>query len=306
MGMSCMTALTFTVRLSQDAHRLAERLSQQQWTDRRARQVYLNTLSTYAVNFYLQCMGFETIEKQTDAREKQLERKFLEVAEVEVKGVGKLECRPVRIGDRVMQVPPEAKGDRAGYLAVQLNETLTEAILLGFVKRATTEEIPLEQLRSLDTFLQYASQLENSVKLSQWFQHAFDASWAAIETVFSPPQMAFRGRINGIPNAKRDEIERVKLLNVPGMKEPVALLVWLRPRTEEEIGIGVEVYPTGDRIHLPSELQLRLRDEDGAIVMQAEARTTKNIQFKFSGEPGEMFSVQVTLRDENLIELFQI
>jgi Protein of unknown function (DUF1822) len=315
-----MIDLTFTVKLAREAHQKAESATQRQLTQSRGKQAYLNALSAYAVDFYLRCMGFETNTAQCD-REDPIVSTFLEVADIEVKQVGRLECRPVLPGDRTMRIPQELLqqpkerevwSQRVGYIAVQLDAEFKEAKLLGFVKQATTEEIDLERLQSLDTLLQYASTLESSVKLSHWLDCIFESSWQTIEAVFSPPQMAFRcgenrlqlGNERATPD--RDTIERIKVLNLPGLDTPLALLVRLLSHDRSKMNIGVEVYPTGDLTHLPTDLKLAILDEEGDAVMQAEARTTKNIQFKFSGEAGEQFSVKVALGNTHLTESFLI
>jgi Protein of unknown function (DUF1822) len=318
-----MIDLTFTVELTREAHQKAEIATQRQLTQSRGKQAYLNALSAYAVDFYLRCMGFETNTAQCD-REDPIVSTFLDVADIEVKQVGRLECCPVLPGDRTMRIPQELLqqpkerevwSKRVGYIAVQLDAELKEAKqakLLGFVKQATTEEIDLERLQSLDTLLQYASTLESSVKLSHWLDRIFESSWQTIEAVFSPPQMAFRGMPSRLQlgneraNPDLDAIERIKVLNLPGLDTPLALLVRLLPHERPKMNIGVEVYPTGDLTHLPTDLKLAILDEEGDAVMQAEARTTKNIQFKFSGEAGEQFSVKVALGNTHLTESFLI
>jgi hypothetical protein len=40
------------------------------------------------------------------------------------------------------------------------------------------------------------------------------------------------------------------------------------------------VYPTGEQTYLPQDLQLMVLDEAGVAVMQAQARSTKNIEIK--------------------------
>jgi hypothetical protein len=70
--------------------------------------------------------------------------------------------------------------------------------------------------------------------------------------------------------------------------------------------ISVEVYPIGGQTYLPEALQLMVLDEKGEAVMQAQARSTKNIQLKFNGEPGERFGVKVALGDVSIAEPFLI
>jgi hypothetical protein len=45
-------------------------------------------------------------------------------------------------------------------------------------------------------------------------------------------------------------------------------------------------------------------DEQGKSVLQAEAGNSESIEFQFSGEPGESFSVKVALGDFSITEEF--
>jgi len=112
-------------------------------------------------------------------------------------------------------------------------------------------------------------------------------------------EMAFSMRgINGVKRGKILELERAG--------EQVALCVGIKPDTEAEMNILVEVYPTGNQTYLPPELQVMVLDDSGISVMEAQARTTKNIQFEFIGETGENFSVKLALGDFSITETFVI
>jgi hypothetical protein len=309
-----MESLTFTVALPREAHQIATQFRQQQLDSHKAKQVYLNTLSVYAVNFYLKCMGFEPDWKSSDSFNP-IMQKFTDVADLNVKHLGKLECRPVLPDQQIVSIPLEAMNQRRGYFAVQLNEKLTTANILGFIKKASTEEVALTELKSLDFFLQYASQLENAVQLQQWLQNTFEAGWETIETLLSPPIIAYRKMAWRSQNITSEPltavnsdlgVERIKKFNLEPTGEQIGLLVNLQTRTELERGIEVELYPTNHQVYLPQNLQLMLLDEYGKTVMQAEARSTKNIQLKFSGESGEVFSVKVALGETNIVETFVI
>src|SRR5919202_4856916 len=152
-------SLTFKVLLSFEAHALAQQHCQQHTQPQKAKQVYLNNLARYAVDFYCRCMGLEA-ELETSDSHNPLMQKFMDVADLNVKGLGKLECRPVLPDSEVMEVPPEAWDNRIGYVAVQLNSSLKEAILLGFVPSVTHHNgiIPLSELRSLADFPAYLSE----------------------------------------------------------------------------------------------------------------------------------------------------
>ncbi len=316
-----MESLTFTVPLSWEAHQMADRFRQQQLDTQQAKQVYLNTLSVYAVNFYLKCMGFDPDWQSSDSFDPMMQ-KMTDVADLDVRNIGKFECRPVLPNEPVVLIPLESWKHRRGYFAVQLNLDLTKAEILGFVKRVTSERIPLNQLKSLDVFLQYDSQIENAVQLNQCLQNKVETGWETVESIFSAPEIAFRRLLNPPKMAWRSrdfnpvdhltpmdsniELERMKLINLEQTNEQIWLLVRLAHSTELEMEIGVEIYPSSSQSYLPEDLQLMILDEAEDTVMQAEAKSTQNIQLEFSGESGEAFSIKVALGDASVVETFMI
>ena len=58
--------------------------------------------------------------------------------------------------------------------------------------------------------------------------------------------------------------------------------------------------------HLPQMITLAVLDETGKAVLQAEGGNSEGVEFQFSGEPGERFSVRVTTQDRSIIEEFQL
>lgn len=306
--------LTFIVPLALDAHSLARQFQGQQSDPHKAKQVYLNTLAVYAVNFYLQCQDFETDWEHCASRNPVMQS-LANVADLEVKNCGKLECRPVLPDAEVVCIPPEVWEERIGYVAVGLDESLREATLLGFVDRAATETIPLQQLRSLEELPEYLDsyQLPSTkvtVLLSQWLQNVFDASWQAVETLFEAPQeLAWRFRSPSLvqsPEQSATGIVRGKLLQWERADTLVALLVGVTPTVSSAMKISVAVYPAGEQTYLPQDLRLFILDEEGDAVMQAQARSTDAMQLEFRGELGEQFSVKVALGDRSLTEAFVV
>ncbi|GAB4186850.1 MAG: hypothetical protein Fur006_26400 [Coleofasciculaceae cyanobacterium] len=311
---------TFTVLLARPAHEMAETFCQHQSNLQKAEQVYLNTLAVYAVNYYLQCLGFETDWKTSDSWDA-IAQTFLDVADLSVKNYGKLECRPVQPDTEVVYIPEEVWEERIGYIAVQLDELLQEATLLGFTAIVSTCEVALRELRSLDELPEYLSQFQSvqpvkeSVNLSQWLHNIFEVGWETVEAIFAPPQteLAFNIRslplvkastpeipINGIKRGKRLDVER------QGESQQVAVVVGLTPTSLSGRDITVEVYPLGAQPYLPAQLQVMVLDEQGKSVLQAEAGSSESIEFQFSGEPGEGFSVKLALGDFSITETFFI
>ena len=310
--------LNFTVSLALEAHAKAKQLQVHASNPQKAKQIYLNTLAVYAVNFYLQCQGFET-EWETSDSANPVMQTLMNVADLQIKKMGKLECIPVLPNSDICYIPPEVSEERIGYVAVQLSESLREATLLGFVENVATSELPISLFKSLEELPEHIEQISQKqpvperVQLSQLLNNVFDTSWQTLEALFNPLQTepAFRSR-SVVPTVEirsgnsEFEIQRAKLLHFERVDEQVVLCVALKFTTSSEIQILVRVYPANGKILLPEDLQLIVLDEAGKSVMQAEARSTKSILLKFSGEAGENFGIKVALGDVSITENFLI
>jgi hypothetical protein len=356
--------LTFTIPLSFEAHSLAEQYRKQHNRPQKAKQVYLNTLAMYAMDFYCRCMGFETDWETSDTKQP-LMQKFLDVADVNVARfgqlIGKLECRPVLPDAEVLEVPPEAWDDRIAYVAVQLNQSLKQAIVLGFAPSAAHQQgiIPLGELRSLADFPAYLSKFsqvpEESPALSQqtqlspqlvnlrnWLEDVFEAGWRTIDDVFVTREVnlvpEFRGTTRFLgktqeeliailhttqdeetrwqvaetlwkiaPNNPVSGVRRVADLGMQLVGHAVALMVAILPKPDQSIAILLRVYSIGSQLYLPSGLQLIGLDETGDSFCEVQAREQDNyIQFKFTAELGDQFSLRVALDGVSITESFVI
>lgn len=294
---------TVEVPLALSAHAQAEQFRCHQSDSQKAKQVYLNTLAVYAVNFYLQCRGFETDLEQSASWDPAMQM-LMDVADLVVRHHGKLECRPVLPGVKSIGIPAEVQSDRLGYVAVQLDESLRSATLLGFVDQVTRSALPLDQLRSLAELPKHLNQARSSplVNLSQWLQGVVAAGWQAVETLAGTEsaELAF-----GFRSAPEVDVRRCKLIELGALVQSVVMIVTVQA-SEQEIDICVEVQPSKSH-YLPTNVQLLVLDEDGEVVMDAHARhDNKQMQLEFSGEPGDRFSVKVVLGDVSVTENFVV
>ncbi|MBD0386508.1 MAG: DUF1822 family protein [Nostoc sp. C3-bin3] len=317
------TLTTFTGPIPPDGRHRAEKLRRQQATQKKAEQVYLNTLSVSFVNSYLQYMGFETDLDKSDWNP--LQQTLMDIADLSLKNLGALECRPVLEDAQFVYVPPEVHSNRIGYVAVQIKESFREATLLGFVKQVQTDFLLINQLQPLDNLLEYleeltqmkqaelASQLLTSnkslVKLKQWLENIFEDGWQEIETLFDHQRANLDWSLRGTNNSF---ISRGKLIDLGKTEtiQGVILVVAFIQEKEQEIDIIVEVHPTSKESYLPPNLQLMVLDfeqVEGKSIMEAQTRSTnKNIQLQFSGDVGERFSIKLVLGDISVIESFLI
>ncbi|MBD1847024.1 DUF1822 family protein [Cyanobacteria bacterium FACHB-63] len=104
-------------------------------------------------------------------------------------------------------------------------------------------------------------------------------------------------------------VRRVKHLDL-GMQvagQAVALAVALVQKTNQRVGVLLQVYPIESEPYLPTNLKLILLDEDGNPLHEITARQADIcIQLKFSGHAGEPFGVKVALNDASITEDFVI
>lgn len=190
--------------ITQNALEVARQFADQQRQEQREEQVYLNTLAVLAVRDYLTILSIETDLTQCDSWNPAM-RLFADAADLYVKGLGKIECRPMRNMNRnlsanppeILPVPLEARTERIGYIAVEIDEEEKEARLLGFSQTADSGELVLRELHSLDDFLVHLEHLfEAKVDLGQWLVNVFTPDWQPFEAVFEPqPESSPRDRI---------------------------------------------------------------------------------------------------------------
>lgn len=312
------TSLTFTVPITYKFKRKAESFRRWQSHPEKGEQVYFNTLAVLAANFYCQCIGIETNLAASDSWNPTMQT-LADVADLKIANLGQLECRPVLANSQSVEIPAEVWGNRIGYIAVQLNESLSEAELVGFVKKVTAEELLLERWRSLEDFLEHIENLSAPVpqiiQLNEWLQGIFDAGWEAVEKVEaalwpleSEPAFRFRKNYGIMPppmESTEGFVEGGKMVELEKAGEEVGLFVGAKLTGEPEIDVTVQLYAGGSQVYLPQGLEVKILDGDDIVVMEAIARYAKQIQLEFSAEFGEKFKVKLSLGDTSITEIFQ-
>ena len=203
--------------ITQNSLQIARQFAAQQRHPQRQEQVYFNTLAVLAVHDYLEILSIKTDLTECDSWNPAM-RLFTDAADLYIKGLGKIECRPVRklhqnqatANDNLSANPPvncpvpvEARADRIGYIAVAIDEDEKVARLLGFSPTADSGELVLNELHSLDDFLVNLEHLfDAKVDLNQWLMNVFNPDWQPFEAIFDPePPEISPGKIeNPIPS----------------------------------------------------------------------------------------------------------
>ncbi|AFY44949.1 DUF1822 family protein [Nostoc sp. PCC 7107] len=306
--------------ITQAAFRIAQQFANQQPHPTKAEQVRLNTLAIWVVNDYLQMMEIPTNLSVGDSWNPIMQL-CSNVADLEIASIGRLECRPMKLAEQVCSIPPETWEDRIGYVVVQIDESLQEANLLGFIQSVNNEFLPLHQLQPLEKLIDRIAQLKTSpvqtlVNLSQWLVGQVDAAWQTVESLRelleSRPNYAFRGSITTEESSIHQHpapTKRAKLidLGIQIANQPLMLIVEISPEPEMKTSIRLQLHPTRNQVYLPEGVKLTVLDESGEIFLEAQARSADNyIQLQFRGEIQEKFSVAISLNDMSIQEHFMI
>ncbi len=300
--------------ITQVAKATAQQFATQQSISQKQEQVYLNTLAVFAVNDYLQMMGIATDLTAGDSWNPVM-RLCVDVADLEVTGKGRLECRPLKKDQQICSIPPEVSAERIGYILVQIDESVGEATLLGFTQ-TVANEVHIYQLQPIEDVLTHLSQIQQpepvkpSVTLSQWFENLFAAGWQSLDSLFGTESGNLAWGFRQSSELTQASVKGVKLIDL-GMElesQPLTLLVGLIQEADDKVGIRIQLHPAAGETYLPANLQLILRAQSGKIIQEVRSRTQDNyIQLKrFKVAYGKSFSIQVVLDGVSVTEEFSV
>lgn len=317
------------ISLGGEAHVQARNFAAQQVNTKKGKQVYLNTLAVYAVHKYLGWLQIESELQKSDSWQSGI-NSLCDFADLFIPNVGRLECRPVLPTQNYLTIPPQVSEERIGYVAVQFKENLDRVELIGFlppVIPALTvgqfQQIPLSKLQSLESLLKRISQPSAeeisqtkpkiTINLNRWWSERFEPSWLSPETLFkgnsvvTNPALRLRKEELVGANEKPIRVRRGKVIDLED--NLVVLVITCTLATQAETDIIIEVYPGEGKVYLPANLELMVLDETNTLVpeLQVKSRNIDNrIQLSLSGEPGESFSVKLTLDRIVVTENFQL
>ncbi len=304
-----------TLPITQEARKTAHSFANQQLSTEKAAQVRLNTLAVWVVNDYLHLMNIPT-ELKTSAIWNQVLRYCANVADLELPTIGRLECRPVLANQEICYVPPETWEERIGYVVVEIDDSYQEARLLGFTRSTATEELSLSELEPVEILIEHLGKLRQIVNLSQWFSGIFEAGWQSIESLWNMPEYTPACAFRGVQTLERNTVQppnqlasRAKLIDL-GLQihqQPMMLIVELTPTINQQTNIYIQLYATGNQVHLPEGIKLTVLDESGEVFLAAQARRKDNyIQLEFRGKAREQFSIVIGLDNAKFVETFMI
>ena len=304
--MTSVEEYSIALPLTQLAYSTANQFAAEQTNSDKAERVRLNTLAVWLVRDYLDLMGIPTNITGGDSWNP-IMRMSAEVADLEVTGLGFLECIPCQTPASSYNVPPEAWGNRLGYIVVQIDDSWREGTILGFTTEVQNGII--SQLQSWDSLLVHLDRLRSRVtveetitNLSQWLEGIVQEGWETARELFSTPE-------NNLAFGFRDrDLRRGKRLDLGNEFGSVILFVQVEETESSQKIITLELCPIGND-YLPEQVQLQILDDSDTILPGESSATSTSennlLRLQLNGEPGERFKVQViagaTTRQENFM-----
>lgn len=332
--------LTFTIDLKYYYIEIAKKLSQNKLTSAKAKEFYYHFLAICAVKDYLELLGYQTDWDSSDFKDP-ISLTFSDVADLEVKKYGKIECRAI-CPDKDIVISPDAWSNRIGYIFVQIEESSPKATLLGFIPSVEETEgvVHLDQLCSLEDFPKYLAEKEESysakqdwgesvqegvVILKQWFRDTKDSvesQWNNIEdSLIGQSQLQEKlsntgENITSIKDLLKKEIYRgwepllvLSTIKTSRKKEiflgehPLQLQLHMSQQDNGIIFINFWIVKEGDL--LPKGLEVIIPDES-ELFRQKVTEDTNLIQIPLEFESSEMFWIELRLGEESIREYFQV
>ena len=303
----------FSVSLTTAAHAQAEARSHAQLNPQRAKQSYLNGLALYAVEFYTDCLGLDP-DRSTSLSHDPLQMQLAPVSDLVIPNWGRLECCALLPGAQKLQVTPDAWSDRIAYIAVQLDPTLQQAHLLGFIPevRSRQGQTPVSVLNEMAQFGKYLHNLKApaplpGMQLEKWFRHQFrhhfEANWQALEqNLLSPPAntaLAFR---NLVTAAGKKTIS----LGPEASKLELEIILQLTQKSDHRLRIEAQLQ--SHRANLPPGLMMTVLDDQNQTFLSLLAKQGEKLLQApaFLGQPGEQFSLAIRWGNHCVTEKFQV
>jgi hypothetical protein len=314
------TMMTFSIPLTMSDRQQAETFKAMHPIAQQANQVYENTLAVLATHHYLEMLGIPT-ELENSYCWNPIAFLSTNIADLYLPETrGRLECRSVRFGEEHCFIPEEVWGDRVGYVVVRLNETNTEAVVLGFVPEVETEQVLLSELRSLDDLIDAATSSylavsnDDLIPLIDILNRCYKQKPSdRREGESSKPFLAASGRRGGAEDAyalRSADWRTILEIGQPPV-ESVELTVFISkvPEEDELFNISFRFKSCSESQPLPKNLEILISDiKTGEIYHQVQAED-KNIFLELpllNCQLEESYRVKMTLGDNSVIKEFKV
>jgi hypothetical protein len=321
---------SFKVYISLQIRHQAKQFAALYKPSEQAGKVYLNYLAAYCA--YTDLRRDVQIDFAGSDVNNPIIQALMDTGSLKLTGFGKLECRPILQGSDIMYVPEDVWGDRIGYLAVQLNEDLTEGKILGFVKAVHQTQVPITDLQSLDEFLDYLDYLEKLepllLNLKNWVSRVTQSGWTLVSEAIdemlpeSSPEMqwAFRSRSTittdqGVTCQKRLSQIPFRISLYPRMALDYDYDIIVRLNLESlSMASPMETRgkPSQEKSQpLENELNVAILDENRSLVKEeifhiGHETTDTAVTFDIQADQGDSFIIKVAYQGDTTEEIINL
>lgn len=310
----------------------------------KAKQVKLNTLAMLAMKQYLNLLQVPTSIEVGDAWSVGMQA-LMNVADLVLPGIGRLECRPV-VGaidldseqppSGMVEVPAEVWHERIGHVVVQIDEAQQLAAILGYLPSVEEEHVDLATLEPIDALIAVLATKDyvaapilggtaredgsaigeaiakSTIQLGQWFQNVMDEGWRSIDDLqlnYLPP--VFRFKDEPQPSEPNYLICRGKVLQLDAISnQNIVLVVGVKPIVTEEGEPNnqaiLTLYPVAPEHNLP-ECEITLRDEYGYAFESTQTKPQdETLELRVMGFEGEGFDLVIQSAAGTIVEKFML
>jgi hypothetical protein len=254
------------------------------------RAVYLNTLAVLVADNYLRLLNFQTNLAQPE-RWNAADRLWGAASELELVGLGKIECCAVLAGQTVAFLPPEAWIDRIGYLFIEVAASEKVAKLVGFLPADPLEileaEVTIKNLQPIDQMIDYLTDLENfslvthqTIHLKNWLSNIYRMDW----------EPAIRNSSVATGQKKFLLAEQIFVVQI-SIAQDSSELIYVRINVRAESGF----LPKGLQVSVPDENEIHME-----IVNEPADLIVVPLEFL----AGEEFWVDLKMGDNSIREYF--
>jgi Protein of unknown function (DUF1822) len=318
--------LPIKVDIEQSTHQTANRFAVRQANAMKGKQVYLNTLAVLSVHTYLSWIGIESALDQSDSWQPGMTA-LMNIADLYLPGIGKLECLPVLPGNGVLNIPETVRlDDRIGYIAVKFEQDLNQATLLGFIAAevgpADPDEVALDRLKPLEDLVKHIQWLKfgKLVAVRRFLEGEYSPGWTEPEEIRRLKERISIER-SGRKRSSTSNTLRSLLDNsqtpdrisggnkiIPQLLGNQALEVQIRLSDlgDDQFMIDIKLLHSAEsKLSLSEGTELNILDESGTVVMKEQVEQgEKWIVHRFTLALNERFSIEIISEAEHYTENF--
>lgn len=155
------------LQINPQINKFAEVFAKKQTNPQKRKQVYLNTVAVLAVHSYLKWMEFKPDPANSDSWD-YLAQTFNDVADLTIKNVGTIECRPITPDQEQLEIPSIYQDNRLACVVVsiardEIHQVEKVELVGAYLPQDQTvlpEVINLSELQSCEELVDYLEDVE--------------------------------------------------------------------------------------------------------------------------------------------------